>query len=1045
MKKIIVLLAAIAQGMLCQAQYTYLTEKFEESAWAKAGANVTAATGTWTTNKNVQSTEQVYEGTYSLKLSNKAGLVSPELTEGVGAIIYYGNVQNRQVNVEISKDGSSWTNVESYKETSPWTKHVVSVFDADVRFVKISTTSNNQFYLDNVLFTKLDGTDANGTKYITNLLLPYFTNDFETSGTYPQSKDEAATEKAYNVAGQGEWIYKNAYKGTNEAYIPDGSAHDLRMLKNTSWVVTPILSQGVVQLSFDEGRTGRELVVYASKDAGATWYQVKLVETQKRNVIVLQDKSVNRIKIANEDGSDADVDNISVTAFPEGTPATVTTGDATAITASTANVTGTVVNAGDKEILEKGFCWNTAGEPTLLDNKVVVEGEGFSGMLSGLKANTKVYFRAYALSLAGVGYGETKSFLTLPPTVCQLTTNDVVRDDERSNETQICVRTGGVLTDMGGAELIEAGVCWSESENPTVDDSKQKAYPEGMGFSVFVYLQPEKTYHFRAYATNEAGTSYGEEKIFVAGEIVVPEYDHHVYWVDENGDDATADGSKEKPFYHLDKVVTLVNPGDTIYMNAGTYKYSQRINISRLGKKDSGYIALFAKGGRAKLDFTAMAYDADNQGMRISASYWHIYGLDIFGCGDNGVLIERNKPSGGVYKDVKDSVDQAHDNIIENCSFYRCGDTGLQIKNLGMNNRIINCDSYFNRDDSDGDADGFAVKLSHGDGNYFYGCRAWNNSDDGWDGFIRQEGGFPDDITTTLENCWAFTNGYLEDGTQSKGNGNGFKMGSDEGRNNMIFNRCLAFNNLQKNFDQNHNTGNMILNNCSSYSPVLTSNKSHYTYRIDEPLAANHEAVLHNCVSISDGITDRNKSAYAVYSLGDFVKLVSSDINTLPNDYKSIDFSDATAPRQADGTLPEIAFMHIKDGNTKLIDAGTEVIPYAGMSRFAEGVTYNGTAPDLGCFETGGSPTSIGKIESAVADGHKINVTQCQSGLVLVTIPSETTMQTTLYAYSADGKQLGRKVFYGNTTAVYLPVGQKMIVLRVNNAKFHDSIKILMK
>lgn len=1045
MKKFLIIFFAVVQGLVCRAQYTYLTETFEDAVWAKAGANVVAATGTWTTNKNVQSTEQVYEGQYSLKLSNKAGLVSPELTEGVGAIIYYGNVQNRQVNVEISKDGSVWTNVEGYKETSTWTKHVVEVYDASVKFVKISTTSNNQFYLDNVLFTKLDGTDANGKKYITNLLLPYFTNDFETLGTYPQSKEEAASEKTYNVEGQGEWIYKDAYKATNEAYIADGSEHDLRMLKKTSWVVTPVLPQGVVQVSFDEGRSGRKLTIYASKDAGATWYQARLVETQKENVVVLQDKSVNRIKIANEDGSDADVDNISVTAFPEGTPAVVKTGDATAITASTANATGTIVSAGDKAILEKGFCWNIVGEPTLMDSKVVAEGDGFNGLLSGLKANTKVYFRAYALSLAGVGYGETKSFQTLPPTICKLTTKDVERDEERSDETHICVRSGGVLTDLGGAALLEAGVCWSESENPTVADARQKAYTDGMNFMVYAYLEPEKTYHFRAYATNEVGTSYGEDKVFVAGEIVVPTYDHRVYWVDANGDDATADGSKEKPFYHLDKVVTLVNPGDTVFMNAGTYKYGKRLNISRLGKKDSGYISLFAKGGRAKLDFSEMAYDADNQGMRISASYWHIYGLDIFGCGDNGILIERNKPSGGVYKDVKDSVDQAHDNIIENCSFYRCGDTGLQIKNLGMNNRIINCDSYFNRDDSDGDADGFAVKLSHGDGNYFYGCRAWNNSDDGWDGFIRQEGGFPDDITTTLENCWAFTNGYLEDGTQGKGNGNGFKMGSDEGRNNMIFNRCLAFNNLQKNFDQNHNTGNMILNNCSSYSPVLTSNKSHYTYRIDEPIAANHEAILHNCVSISDGITDRNKSAYAVYSLGDFVKLVSSDINTLPNDYKSIDFADATAPRKADGTLPDIAFMHIKDGNAKLIDAGTEVMPYAGMSRFAQGITYNGTAPDLGCFETGETPTEIGRIESAVTDGHGISVVQCQDGLVLVTVPSDATEKTTLCAYNADGRQLGRKEFYGNTTAVYLPARQKVVVLTVKNAKFNDSIKIFVR
>ena len=102
-------------------------------------------------------------------------------------------------------------------------------------------------------------------------------------------------------------------------------------------------------------------------------------------------------------------------------------------------------------------------------------------------------------------------------------------------------------------------------------------------------------------------------------------------------------------------------------------------------------------------------------------------------------------------------------------------------ENLASFNRIINCDAYYNTDPGHGNADGFAVKISHGTGNYFYGCRAWRNSDDGWDQFIKKEGGFPDDVTTTLEYCWAFENGILENGTLSKGNGNGFKMGRTRG------------------------------------------------------------------------------------------------------------------------------------------------------------------------------------------------------------------------------------------------------------------------
>lgn len=89
------------------------------------------------------------------------------------------------------------------------------------------------------------------------------------------------------------------------------------------------------------------------------------------------------------------------------------------------------------------------------------------------------------------------------------------------------------------------------------------------------------------------------------------------------------------------------------------------------------------------------------------------------------------------------TLTRLHDNIIENCTFVRCADTGLQMKNLATYNRVINCDAYYNCDPAHGDADGFAVKISHGTGNYFFGCRAWQNSDDGWDQFIKKRRRLP--------------------------------------------------------------------------------------------------------------------------------------------------------------------------------------------------------------------------------------------------------------------------------------------------------------
>ena len=142
----------------------------------------------------------------------------------------------------------------------------------------------------------------------------------------------------------------------------------------------------------------------------------------------------------------------------------------------------------------------------------------------------------------------------------------------------------------------------------------------------------------------------------------------------------------------------------------------------------------------------------------------------------------------------------------------------MQLGGGASNNQIINCDSYYNVDPGQGNADGFAVKLDVGTGNSYYGCRAWQNSDDGWDGYMRPS----DDINTTLDNCWAFKNGYLKSGAvATSGNGNGFKMGGSDlkdKRHNFTVTNCLAFQNKVRGFDQNNNKGSMILYNCTSWN-----------------------------------------------------------------------------------------------------------------------------------------------------------------------------------------------------------------------------------
>lgn len=389
-------------------------------------------------------------------------------------------------------------------------------------------------------------------------------------------------------------------------------------------------------------------------------------------------------------------------------------------------------------------------------------------------------------------------------------------------------------------------------------------------------------------------------------------------------------GTVTQPLFNLASAITKARAGDTIFVRGGTFAYNSTISISKSGTADTRFY-IFAYGNeRPVLDFSSQGVGSSNRGMRLTGSYWYIKGLDIKGAGDNGMEI-----SGG------------SNNIIEFCSFYENRDTGLQLSNGASNNRIINCDSYYNADPPNYEnADGFSPKLSVGSGNYFYGCRAWNNCDDGWDGYLRTA----DNITTTLENCWTFNNGYLKDGTDpgADGDGNGFKMGGGDNSNSarlmhhMILKNCFAFNNKSKGFDQNNNDGSMTILNSTAF------NNKTADYRITRN------------VNAGQTVTIKNSVAYlGVVELGNFVLEEKNSWRTPfvvnETDFLSIDPSAASSPRKADGSLPDISFMHLASGSD-LIDAGVDV-----------GLPFKGNAPDLGAFEYDGT-TSVRQLSSIETD-----------------------------------------------------------------------------
>ena len=208
---------------------------------------------------------------------------------------------------------------------------------------------------------------------------------------------------------------------------------------------------------------------------------------------------------------------ILVSCKPEAEKPTVTTKSVGEVTETTAKVVGQVTADGGAEVTERGVCWNTECAPEVIDYRTV-DGTGigiFNSNISDLVPNTQYYVRAYATNEKGVSYGEELTFTTkkeieLPE----------VKTAEVEDITESEAVSGGEVVSDGGAEVTARGICWSTKQNPTIEDNKTT---DGSGVGIFTSnlsnLERNTTYYVRAYATNEVGTSYGEEVTFTTKDV----------------------------------------------------------------------------------------------------------------------------------------------------------------------------------------------------------------------------------------------------------------------------------------------------------------------------------------------------------------------------------------------------------------------------------------------------------------------------------------------------------------------------------------------
>ncbi|GGN64077.1 pectate lyase [Actinoplanes lobatus] len=408
------------------------------------------------------------------------------------------------------------------------------------------------------------------------------------------------------------------------------------------------------------------------------------------------------------------------------------------------------------------------------------------------------------------------------------------------------------------------------------------------------------------------------------------------YYVSPTGSDSAA-GTASAPFKSIAKAQTVAAAGDTVYLRGGTYAYTtatascssqtavvDAITLSKSGTSGSPISYVNYPGEKPVFSFAGMTgVNCRIKGFDVTGSYLYLRGIEITGVPQNNSL---NHESWGVWI-------SGSNNTFEKLNTHNNMGPGLFIAK-GGNNLVLNSDSHDNYDpySSNGageNGDGFGAHIAAGySGNVFRGCRAWWNSDDGFD-LINAY------APVTIENSWAWRNGYLPQTTTASGNGAGFKAGGyggvyvSNGAKHTVKN-SVAFLNRGPGFYSNHHpVANDYFNN-TAYSNGIGFNM----LGINSSGAAVGLGTLKNNISYGGTLTADMSGTSASYNSWN-IGVTMSDAQ-----FQSVSTTGWNVSRQSNGDLPVLTSLHLASTST-LIDKGTNV-----------GIAYHGAAPDLGAFET---------------------------------------------------------------------------------------------
>jgi hypothetical protein len=497
------------------------------------------------------------------------------------------------------------------------------------------------------------------------------------------------------------------------------------------------------------------------------------------------------------------------------------------------------------------------------------------------------------------------------------------------------------------------------------------------------------------------------------------------YFLSPTGNDEVGDGSIGSPWLTFNNAWTVITAGDTIYMRGGTYHYDGTTELYDKSGTSDNYISILAYNGEHPImSFSHIANPPSYIcGFLIdNVSYLHIKGIRITDLYQN---------TGGQFPHygIKIYTHVSHV-ILELIECDHIGGWGFSIGDGGYFVYVddilyLNCDSHHNADpytDYDnnppyGWSDGFQMACKATTNIVFRGCRAWCNSDDGWD--LRDC-----DANVLIENCWSWNNGFIPDTYTSGGNGDGYKLGGKSAPATTdilrtVYN-CISYNNRLAGFtpepDSPENQLGVEIHNCIAYSNKLGDGSVGFNFQYDNRM------ILTNNISYDND--------YQTYGTGANVTQDHNSWNGTGGTINDDDFVSITAAlddeRQEDGSLPVLTFLHPKEGSS-IIGVGTAV---SGLTLDGDG-NYWGTPPSIGAFEY-------------IGENHAPSIID-QSFEIAENSPDGTIAGTVVASDPDAGQTLDYSILSGNTNDAFIINASSGVLSVANSAAVNIDFELVVK